>query len=452
MLDQMFSTENFRYIFDLENRRGNDLTGHFFPSIAPLTNAIKEKTAALKQLRKHHPSKGSTEYAKDLHDLKTIITQLKAAKSDAIDGELRSVSDKILDPRFTLQLLPPTKGPKDKPIYRIEDIPEAYFVVKQLQRNLNRLYKVKQSNRHEQVCRVRDTISNKFPYELVRTDVAEFYETINRKRLLLRLEEDQLLSPSSIRFIKQLLKSFETLTNKADGIPRGVGVSAYLAELYLRDVDHQIKDTPGLIMYCRYVDDIVAIFARPPIGVAPPSYKTHIETILSQFSLTAHPTKTFSKQVGGNYEFEFDFLGYCFKRPASLALQISPSAAKLEKYRSRLKKAFNVYAKERHFRGRKAYRELVARIKFLTGNTRLLNSKSSVMIGVYYSNSLATDLSAFESLDTYLNKMIKALKSPKLRLRLKKLKFKNGFEQRTFFRFTSIELSRIQLPWKNPYA
>ena len=44
------------------------------------------------------------------------------------------------------------------------------------------------------------------------------------------------------------------------GVPRGIGISAYLSELFMRNVDNQIQELDDLIYYARYVDDIIAIF------------------------------------------------------------------------------------------------------------------------------------------------------------------------------------------------
>src|SRR5699024_10410218 len=46
----------------------------------------------------------------------------------------------------------------------------------------------------------------------------------------------------------------------AKGLPRGIGVSAFLSELFMRDIDNQIRNLTDLVYYARYVDDIVAVF------------------------------------------------------------------------------------------------------------------------------------------------------------------------------------------------
>ena len=128
--------------------------------------------------------------------------------------------------------------------------------------------------------------------------------------------------------------------------------------------------------------------------------------------------------------------------------EIAPSTAKVEKYRTRMKAAFEEYRMERSLRTRRAYRELIWRIKFLTGNTRLSNSKSRAATGIYYNNSIATDLTSFGQLDQELKALIGTLHSGSLQKKLKKLKFTTGFEQRRYHHFSARELQTIVRAWK----
>jgi hypothetical protein len=84
-------------------------------------------------------------------------------------------------------------GPKGKSVFCIDAEPETFFVSKQFQRNINRIYDVKQANRHDLVCQLRDVLRSSFPFGLVRTDISSFYESIDRKRLVGKLDHDQLL-------------------------------------------------------------------------------------------------------------------------------------------------------------------------------------------------------------------------------------------------------------------
>lgn len=447
MLDQMFTAENFRRIYDAENRKGVDLASRFFPTLEPFTFAVRDKVQDIRALRKAEATMTADDFEADLLGLKAELVDLKAAKSSAIDSLMDDISQKVLKPSFKIALSQKT-GPKGKPVFCIDAEPETFFVIKQLQRNIHRIYGVKQANRHDLVCQLRDMLGSKFPFELVRTDISSFYESIDRKRLVDRLDRDQLLSPASKKYIKQVLDSYGTISGAPTGIPRGVGISAYLAELYLRPVDRAIRVIPGLVLYCRFVDDIVAVFARPPAGKSLGSFKDRIIAIFGDNSLTHNTTKTSEFVLADSDPKYFEYLGYLFTLNGS-QFEVGPSGAKVEKYRARMNAAFEEYWQVRPISPRRAYRELVGRIKFLTGNTRLSNSKSRAVTGIYYNNSIVTDLSSFKQLDKELKVLVTELKSTSLQKQLKKLKFTTGFVERRYHNFSTRELQMIVGAWKH---
>ena len=307
---------------------------------------------------------------------------------------------------------------------------------------------MKQANRHDLVCQLRDMLGSSFPFELIRTDISSFYESIERKSLVEKLDRDQLLSPASKKYIKQVLDSYGAISGTATGVPRGVGISAYLAELYLRPVDEAIRATPGMVLYCRFVDDIVAVFARPPAGTSLGSYKDRIIAILGDKALTHNAVKTAEFDLSDGNPKDFEYLGYRFSSNGGKFV-IGPSPAKVDKYRARMNAAFDAYWQERPISPRTAYRELVARIKFLTGNTRLSNSKSQAATGIYFNNSIATDLSSFKQLAKALKALVGTLKSTNLQKQLKKHKFTAGFVQRRYHNFSTRELQMIVKAWKH---
>lgn len=446
MLDQMFTAENFRRIYDAENRKGADLATRYFPSLEPLTLAVRDKVKDIRDLRKVAAKMTVEDFEAQLLALKAELVTLKADKSSAIDVLMGDINQRVLKSSFKIDLSQKT-GPKGKSVFCIDAEPETFFVIKQLQRNIHRTYDVKQANRHDLVCQLRDMLGSKFPFELVRTDISSFYESIDRHRLTEKLDQDQLLGAASKKYIKQVLNSYGEISGNVTGIPRGVGVSAYLAELYLRPVDKAIQNLPGLALYCRFVDDIVAMFARPPVGKNLGSFKDQIIAIFGDNGLAHNPDKTSEFKFSDAGPKKFEYLGYrFFVRPGKV--EISPSAAKILKYRARMNAAFADYWREMPVSPKNAYRKLDARVKFLTGNTRLSNSKSCAVTGIYFNNSIANDLSSLNLLDKRLKKRISELKRSSLQKTLKNLKFTTGFEQRRYHNFSTQELQMIVKAWK----
>jgi len=53
MADQSFSSDNFRKILDMENRKGVYLEGRFFPNIKSVTEKIKRCKAEIREKKKN---------------------------------------------------------------------------------------------------------------------------------------------------------------------------------------------------------------------------------------------------------------------------------------------------------------------------------------------------------------------------------------------------------------
>jgi hypothetical protein len=164
MLDQMFTAENFRRIYDAENRKGVDLATRFFPTLAPFTLAVRDKVQDIRDLRKVKATLKADDFEAKLLALKAELIALKTAKSSAIDALTSEISQKVLKSSYKIGLSQKT-GPKGKPVFCIDAEPETFFVIKQLQRNIHRIYGVKQANRHDLVCQLRDMLGSKFPFE-----------------------------------------------------------------------------------------------------------------------------------------------------------------------------------------------------------------------------------------------------------------------------------------------
>lgn len=192
MLDQLFTAENFRRIFDQENRKGNDLASRFFPTLRSLTDAVREQVQLIRDLRTKQNTLKAEEFSTELIKLQDALKACKAAKSAGVDAEMEKISQQVANASFRLDLRQ-KMGPHGKEVFCIDHAAETFFVVKQMQININRIYKVKQANRHDLVSQVRDILRSRFPFEIVRTDISSFYESIDRKRLLRKLDDDQLL-------------------------------------------------------------------------------------------------------------------------------------------------------------------------------------------------------------------------------------------------------------------
>lgn len=444
MLDQAFSARNFRRIYDRENRRGRNVDGRFFPDLVVASATISAASAKVREFRRNNTQLSKADFAAALAPLRAGLNAAREIRDELIESQIKKVSEEASAKSFQL-VLQSKAGPNGKPVYPLANDAPSYFVGKQLQENLSRLYKIKQGDRRKIVKQVKDVLSTTFNLVVVRTDISSFYESIDRSELIRELDKDQLLSLASKSHIKCVLMKYAEASGAATGIPRGVGVSAYLSELYMRSVDEHIRQLDGLTFYARYVDDIIAIFS--PTAVSDRGgYAALLENAIAQRGLTLNPAKTKSGPLEPGKPLTFEYLGYDFTFGGGTC-DLDLSANKVARYKRRLDAAFDAYRREAGNDQKGASRRLVARIKFMTGNTRLSNSKGFAFTGIYYNNSELTKLAKLAGLDAYLAHKNNAVCSANLQNRVCQYSFKRGFVERPFYPYSTKAIAEIVKAW-----
>lgn len=454
MLDQSFTPENFRRIFDYENRKGVYLEKVFFPDLVKLTQDIKNLTVEIRATYREADKQRASEVRAEKYEKRKCLKEEKESK---LNSSLTDICDRILERSFQIRL---TKNVSilDKPVYTQERIPEVYFALKQLQYNFAKLYKVKQSNRYEILKQVKNLLGDGFPKFIIRTDIKSFYESIPSDKLQKKINEESLLSFFSKRLITKIIKEYEVKSDTKKGLPRGIGISAYLAELYLRDLDKEIMNLPHVVYYARYVDDIIVMFV-PPILNSHQKYLDEVKAVIEsdKFDLPVNIEKTFSfdlREENSRQKHLFDYLGYKFSfgfdsnnKPIPVELNLADK--KLSKYQRRINSSLKCYVESCHMNEKWARKILVKRIRFLTSNTRLKNNKKNILVGIYYSHSLLTNLIDLEDLDAFLSSAIESANIPSvLKRRLLKNSFKIGFVDKKFIPFSTKDLHQIMTIWK----
>jgi len=311
-------------------------------------------------------------------------------------------------------------------------------------------FKVKQANRFAVVNQIKSLLIDDFPKVVLRTDIKSFYESIPHEKLLSRINDNPILSFLSKKLILKILSDFldKSESEEKIGIPRGLGVSAYLAELYMRDIDKEIASLENVTYYARYVDDIIIVFS-PTTNSKTVSYLNKVKNIIEfETGLKMNEAKTIELElIRGNAKNELSFLGYKFLFDNLKFQQIKLTDNKINKYKDRIGKTLTAFNEESKADAKHARKLLIHRFNFLTGNTRLENNKENVLVGIYYTNSLLTEkLEDLIELDQYLHTQIDSkIANLTLRTRLKLFSFKKGFEKRTYVNFDSKRKKKITL-------
>ena len=485
MLDQSFSFDNFRILLDVENRLGNYLEdksffkdNDLFSESRNLSNEIIELNKIIRDEKLKLPAihQRKPEDYKEVDKLEKLKDEIKAQRENALEEILKGISAKINDENFKLIIQKGIVKFGDQ-LYTAENTPENFFVLKQLQRNIYKTFNVKQSDRKKLIAQLSLFLKDGFPKVILRTDISKFYESIPHKQLLNKIDENSLLSYPSKKVIKQILNQYwnilvaDGVKNANDeriGLPRGIGISAFLSELYLKDLDSLLKSIPNVTYFARYVDDIIIIFTPDNRKETTPltTYKSEVKRIIEKFSLKMNNRKTqiIDLKNGVTQNYNITYLGYKFSLSNQKPLTIKMSDKKYNRYKSKIKISFDEFLSDEIKytpNTNKANNKLVQRIKILTSNFRLYRRKDNVLIGIYFSNEFLTkELEDLEKLDKFLRSEIKRVSTSLSIISKKKLNtlsFTNGFNNKHTLNFNfneknkrgAVKIDKIINIWKD---
>ena len=452
MLDQSFSSKSFQEIFDKENRKGINVEEKykydFVDSLA--------KVGELKNLRKQIQQERDFDRKKILYaDKKRLKKERDTLVSDVLD----EVADGINTHTINLEL----GGYYGGQSYVFEKNIQNFFISKKIQDNINKTYNVKQSSRYAILSELINLLEDNFPKYVIRTDIKSFYESIPQKKLLDKINNDYLLSIKTKKFISQIFTSYNNLTGQtnletAKGVPRGVGISAYLSELFMRSIDNKIRELNDLVYYARYVDDIIAIFVPKSKNIDSTQlidYKAKLTDLITSEGLVLNVKKTNGYNLsGGIFDLRFDdnqpnyvpnsiqYLGYeigaiiryrANGKIDNQDLSVRLSKNKIDKYFNKIKMSFQHFEKKKVHNRKDAFKLLSARINYLTSNTKLRNNKDKVFVGIYYSNPFLNSDVSLEKLQTRLKWSIdRAGFTNNEKQIMLKYSFIDGFKNKTF--------------------
>lgn len=364
----------------------------------------------------------------------------------------------IANDNFTFSLT------KVREYFLTNDLPSK-LILRKLNDNIKRLYKDEQANRRIIISQVKTLLSETCPFWVIKTDIKNFYESIDKEKLISKFHDDSMLSYQSMFLLKRIFENPVLLGRK--GLPRGLNISATLSELYMRKFDKRIRSYDSVYYYARFVDDII-IFSNS----LKDSLKL-IENLNPQLNILAenlyvnqNKTELFNGNTLENLDTEkgtkifhrhkLDYLGYSFRiengRTKARALIISIAEKKVKKIKTRIVKAFLDFSKNKDFG------LLEKRIQFLTGNYSIRKSKegNSLRAGIYYNYLQVTSHSEFNDLNQLLRKTLfcknnnfgtKIGLSNTQKNKLCKYCFLSGFEKKVFVEFSYSEMQQIIKCW-----
>ncbi|WDF73612.1 antiviral reverse transcriptase Drt3a [Novosphingobium sp. KACC 22771] len=352
---------------------------------------------------------------------------------------------------------------RGKTIHQVTDIAQL-LVLRHVSKNIRRLTGVKQENRQFIIECIRTMLREGTSYRVYKFDIKSFYESANIDQILERLRNDEGFSGQSA----VALDTFFTFAKAAgvSGLPRGIGLSAILAEYLLRPFDQHIAEMSHVWFYARFVDDIFIVTSGREDGGTFVRHATASlpDGLLFNRKSEIYDFEKFSKNQTG-LAHAIDFLGYRFNvsRPLrssekgvmrTVTLDIAP--AKVRKLKTRIVKSLLRFSTDAN------YDDLRARFRLITGNFNFVDRATNIrrVSGIYFNYPLV-DLessTAIPDLDKFLRNMVmsphpgnklRPVLATALRRELARLTFRDGHAKKRFYSFRPERLVELTSVWQH---
>ena len=439
MIEQGITSRRLRIIFDKENRKGNSL--YQFLNENNLFIELKRKRRELISYRSHKDEKYIL-LKKNINYIETKLDKEVNIKLEQISERIKSGFDFVFQKR-DVDGIPMFYLDKER-----SDNAEFYFLSKCISFDIKKKYNIKQSSRQMITAQLVDFLSDKLPKDVVRLDVSHFFQQVNFDNVITSLECDSMLPQYYFDFIRKIREEVKKIAPSYDGLPKGIGISSVLSEYYF---NKNVKLTnSNIFFFARFVDDIIVICHK---GSGREIYKEYKDT-LEKHNLPINMEKS---KVINDYHLppkKFDFLGYNYSHDKNYSVPIvTLSTKKMEKYRNKIQLSIDDF--KRNKKRKSARRLLIARLKLITRNVRLYSAKNNILAGVYFSNSLCTNIEPqLRELDKYLrDALYLSFKDSKIKIfdKLKKqeISFLSGYKNRKIYNISTQQIGKLSKIWKN---
>ena len=467
MLDQSFSAHNFEILFNLENRKGHINIKSMSQPYQDVLVEIKDRNEQLRELRKKKKADRTSEECEKIEMLESELKELRVKKYEALAEDMSSIAEEVNSRHFSFEIDKHIYGGKEE--FTLKESRASFYAMKQLLYNMKRTFKIEMPGRHQIMTSIKPLLNMQMPIFIICTDINSFYESIPQDRLLNKVYDNSLLSFKSKSFVKQIFQAYESvkdinLTPAGVGVPRGIGISAMLSEVYMQDIDQKIRSRVEVIYYARYVDDIFMIFTSLDGHNSLNDYYKNLQKEFKRIGLELKSIgdpkcKLITYRPDAFNGIQFDYLGYKLKlsKPSKELITVySLSDKKIDKLNEKINNAFKHFETLSKKDIKAARRDLLDSLDYITGNIRLSNSKKHAKAGLYYNTALLDDLSELDQFTQLLHihpispnagsfsnpaerqKFITALQK-----RIDKIDFRQRWEERKMYKFSMARIAEI---------
>jgi len=275
------------------------------------------------------------------------------------------------------------------------------ILLRKVNDNIRKAYGIKQPSRGEITHEVAQLLHENTTKHVIKVDIKSFFESVPISQIYKQLEQDRKLSTLTLHLVSDFLRLCKK--HQFHGVPRGLSLSATLAELHVRDLDRQIRNIPGVYHVNRYVDDITIFCFKDAEETSKKireilrsfglrlnsskckTYSVHMECSLKCPAPKLCPHNACEVKVSNKTQ-TLELLGYAyeFKRENGSkknVVSIRLSRKKIARMKTRIVRSFD------NFRLTGDAAMLLRRIKYLAGNHMLKSSQNRgrLRAGIFYS-------------------------------------------------------------------
>lgn len=264
--------------------------------------------------------------------------------------------------KFTSYKKVSTKSGREVYIATIRD----RIVLNVLKDHIQYKYDINYKNRQDEIKKLVTILQDNIPLTLIRTDIKDFFNSINKSLLFSKLNESSLLGSKEYLLLSKSLKKLKS------GVGQGLPISNALAEIYMENLDWELKRiTQNVAYYSRYVDDIIIVLNGKMTDSEITNVNNKLEELLKKNRLTKNTDKSFIRRLDSNEE--FSFLGYKFLRKESsegknndFTLDIDISQSKYNKECKKIERVF------KDFKSKGNFEVLQERLRILTSRNIII--------------------------------------------------------------------------------
>lgn len=349
-----------------------------------------------------------------------------------------------------------------------------HLILRAVVRQLVRRNRINVPTRDEMVRGVIEGLMDATPMYLVRRDIASFYENIPTAGWKAKLTADT-RTPKNVK--RYLEKYFEQHCADPVGLPRGVGLSAIIAELHMQQFDNAVRKMEHVYRYYRYCDDIFIFFLRKPNDLN----EQLIEFLPGGLKFNQSKSLDHDIGAGGAIATGIEYLGYKFavsgggNGKSSRTVEVGIGNRKIGRLKARIIAAFQAYAKDKFFP------IFLDRIRYLSSNylvyrnSSLIKASTHVRSGIFYNYKFCgryltkygtemtvseSPLSELKQVDGFYHSLLSGPSSSFSALiaahvtapqmaELRKLSFHKGHTKRMLVRYRPHEVAIIKKAWQH---